>query len=148
MKDTPKPDNRRTYDAAFRAEALRLAEQSRSTQAAARALNIDPKRLCQWQKAAQTPVAAALGAAPDPATAAELRQLRALPRRQAQELDILKKAIASKRLKRVISQTLDQRVATASSPPNVVITPCGGSARCSGCRPVGIMRGKRDSSGR
>ena len=73
---------------------MRLAEQSRSAQAAARAraLNIDPKRLYQWQKAAQTPVAAALGAALDPATAAELRQLRALARRQA--LDILKKAIA------------------------------------------------------
>ena len=103
MKDTPKPDNRRPYDAAFRAEAVRLAEQSRSTQAAARALSIDPKCLYQWQKAAQTPVAAALGAALDPATAAELRQLRALVRRQA--LDILKKAIAiaSKRLRRVIS---------------------------------------------
>ena len=88
MKDTPKPDNRRTYDAAFRAEALRLAAQSRSAQAAARTLNIDPKRLYQWQKAAQTPVVAALGAALDPATAAELRQLRALARRQAQELDI------------------------------------------------------------
>jgi len=102
MKETPKSDNRRTYDAAFRAEALRLAEQSRSTQAAARALNIDPKRIYQWQKAAQTPVAAALGAALDPATAAELRQLRALARRQAQELDILKKAIA------IFSQTPDQ----------------------------------------
>ena len=31
MKDIPKPDNRRKYDAAFSAEALRLAEQSRST---------------------------------------------------------------------------------------------------------------------
>jgi len=31
MKDIPKPDHRRKYDAAFRAEALRLAEQSRST---------------------------------------------------------------------------------------------------------------------
>ena len=60
MKYTPKPDNRRKYDAAFRAEALRLAEQSRSTQTAARALNIDPKRISQRQKAAQTPVAAAL----------------------------------------------------------------------------------------
>ena len=48
MKDTPKSDNRRKYDAAFRVEALRLAEQSRPAQAAARALNIDPKRLCQW----------------------------------------------------------------------------------------------------
>ncbi len=94
MKDTPKPDKRRKYDAAFRAEALRLAEQSRSTQAAARALNVNPKLLYQWQKAALTPVAAAAGASLDPATAAELRQLRAANRRQAQELDILKKAIA------------------------------------------------------
>ena len=39
-------------------------------------------------------MAAALGAALDLATAAELRQLRALARRQAQELEILKKAIA------------------------------------------------------
>ncbi|WP_210519244.1 hypothetical protein [Hymenobacter terricola] len=72
MKDTPKPDKRRKDDVAFRAEALRLAEQSRLTQAATRALNLDPKRLCQWQKAAQAPVVAALGAALDPATAAEL----------------------------------------------------------------------------
>ena len=55
MKDNPKPDKRRKYDAAFRAKALRLVEQSRLAQAASRVLNIDPKRLCQWQKAAQTP---------------------------------------------------------------------------------------------
>ena len=48
MKDTSKPDNRREYDAAFRAGALRLVAQSRSIQAAARALTIDPKRLYQW----------------------------------------------------------------------------------------------------
>ena len=36
MKNTPKPDKRRKYDAAFRTEALRLAVQSRSTKAAAR----------------------------------------------------------------------------------------------------------------
>ena len=107
MKETPKPDNRREYDAAFRAGALRLAEQSRSTRAAARALNIDPKRLYQWQKAAQTPVAAALGAALDPTTAAELRQLRALARRQAQAQEILKKAIAIACLKRRLPQTPD-----------------------------------------
>ena len=77
MKDLLKPDKRRKFDAAFRAEALRLAAQSHSTPAAARALNIDLKRLYQWQKSAQTPVAAALGAALDPATALELRQLRA-----------------------------------------------------------------------
>jgi len=77
MKETPQPYKRRKYDAAYRAEVLRLADQSRLTQAAARALNIGPKRIYQWQKAAQTPVAAALGADLDSATAAELRQLRA-----------------------------------------------------------------------
>jgi transposase len=94
MKDSPQPTKRRRYDAAFRAEALRLAGESRSTQAAARALNINVKLLYKWQKEALTPVAAARGAELDPATAAELRQLRATNRRQAQELDILKKAIA------------------------------------------------------
>ena len=39
-------------------------------------------------------MAAALAAALDPATAAELRQLRALVQRQAEEPKILKKAIA------------------------------------------------------
>ena len=102
MKDSPPPSKRRRYDAAFRTEALRLAGESRSTQAAARALNIDPKRLYRWQKEALAPVAAARGAELDPATAAELRQLRAANRRQAQELDILKKAIA------IFSQTPDQ----------------------------------------
>ena len=80
---------------------MRLAAQSRPAQAAARALNIDPKRLYQWQKAAQTPVVSALDAGLDPATAAELRQLRALARRQAQALEMLKKAIA------ILSQTPD-----------------------------------------
>ena len=102
MKDTPQPAKRRRYDAAFRAEALRLASESRSTQAAARALNIDPKRIYKWQKQALTPVAAARGAELDPTTAAEVRQLRAANRRQAQELEILKKAIA------IFSQTPNQ----------------------------------------
>ena len=84
MKDPTKPDNRRKYDAAFCTEALHLAVQSRSTHAAAWAFNIDPKRIYQWQKTAQTLVAAALGATLDPATATELRQLRAANRRQAQ----------------------------------------------------------------
>jgi len=91
---TEKIDKRVKYDAVFRAEALRLASQSRSACAAARALNIRVKLIYDWQKAAQTPAAAAAGAQLDPATAAELRQLRADNRRQAQELAILKKAIA------------------------------------------------------
>ena len=102
MKESPQPAKRRRYDAAFRDEALRLASESRSTQAAARALNIDPKRLYKWQKEALTPISAARGAELDPATAAELRQLRDANRRQAQELEILKKAIA------IFSQTPDQ----------------------------------------
>jgi transposase len=91
MAPPPKPTKRRTYDAAFRAKALRLASESRSPQAAARALNISPKLLYKWQQVAQTPRAVAAGASLDPATMAKLRQLRALARRQAQELEILKK---------------------------------------------------------
>jgi len=94
MKDSPQPAKRRRYDAAFRAEALRLASESRSTQAVTRAPNISPKLLYKWQKEALTPVAAARRAELDLDTAAELRQLRALARRQAQELEMLKKAIA------------------------------------------------------
>ena len=67
------------YDAAFRVEALRLSSESRSTLAAARALNIRPKLLYEWQKVAQPPLPA------DPQEAAEVRALRAQVRRQAQE---------------------------------------------------------------
>ncbi|RZL13799.1 MAG: hypothetical protein EOO62_07175 [Hymenobacter sp.] len=70
-----------------------------------RAFNIDPKRIYEWQKEALTPVAATRGAALDPATAAEVRQLRAANRRQAQELEILKKASASNHFSHVIPQT-------------------------------------------
>ncbi|GAB2724682.1 hypothetical protein GCM10011495_40770 [Hymenobacter frigidus] len=87
MEKSP-PTKRPRYDAAFRTEALRLASESRSTLAAARALNIDAKRIYAWQKAAQPPLPA------DPAEAAEVRVLRAANKRLAQELDILKKAIA------------------------------------------------------
>ena len=80
MKNTPK---RRKYDAAFRAEAPSLAEQRRSPQAATRALNIDPTRIYQRQKAARTPVAAASGTALDPDTVTELHHLRALNRQLA-----------------------------------------------------------------
>ena len=55
----------------------------------ARALNIDPKRLYAWQKAAQQPLPA------DPTEAAEVRALRQANKRLTQELEILKKAIAS-----------------------------------------------------
>ena len=61
MEKTPAPKRRR-YDAAFRAEALRLAGESRSTPAAARALNIHPELLYQWQRAARAPLPADLAA--------------------------------------------------------------------------------------
>ena len=70
------------YDAAFRAEALRLASESRSMLAAARALNINAKLLYQWQKVAQQPLPT------DPAKAAEVRALRQANKRLAQELEI------------------------------------------------------------
>ena len=87
MEKAP-PLKRPRYGAAFRAEGLRLASESRSTLAAARALNIDPKRLYAWQKAAQQPLPM------DPAEAAGVRALRAANKRLAQKLDIFKKAIA------------------------------------------------------
>lgn len=62
MEKAP-PTKRPRYDAAFRAEAQRLASGSRSTLVAARTLNIDPKRLYAWQKAAQQPLPAGLAEA-------------------------------------------------------------------------------------
>ncbi|SDY59300.1 hypothetical protein [Hymenobacter psychrophilus] len=45
MNETPKSDKRRKHDAAFRAEAPCLADQSHSTKATTWALNNDPKGL-------------------------------------------------------------------------------------------------------
>jgi transposase len=50
MKDSSQPVKRRRYATAFWAEALRLAEQGRSTQAAARALSLYPKLLYKWKQ--------------------------------------------------------------------------------------------------
>ncbi|MDF7815385.1 transposase [Hymenobacter sp. YC55] len=69
--NTGAPRKRRHYDVAFRADTLRLASESRSTQAAARQLGISSKLLYKWQKALQPEV-----------------------RRLQQERDILKKALA------------------------------------------------------
>ncbi|GAB3843700.1 hypothetical protein GCM10028822_00150 [Hymenobacter terrigena] len=43
------PGKRRKFEEAFKAEALRLAGESRSTQAAARQLSISPELLYRWQ---------------------------------------------------------------------------------------------------
>ena len=42
------PDKQRKYDEAFRTEALRLAVESRLTQAAAQQLGLSPKRRYRW----------------------------------------------------------------------------------------------------
>ncbi|WP_375374046.1 transposase [Hymenobacter sublimis] len=81
------PDKRRKYDEAFKAEAPRLASESRSTQAAARQLGIRPKRLYRWQQAQLVAEVGSEEVARDP----EVRALRARLKRAEQELDILKK---------------------------------------------------------
>jgi len=81
------PKKRRTYDAAFKAEALRLASESRSTRAAARQLGIREKLLYHWQAAEQVGSAEV---ARDP----QVKALRAANKRLAQEVKILKKALA------------------------------------------------------
>jgi transposase len=83
------PDKRRKYDDAFKAEALRLASESRSTQAAAQQLGISPKLLYRWQQAQLIAEVGSLEVARDP----EVRQLRAQLKRAEQELNILKKAL-------------------------------------------------------
>ena len=50
-KSNTTPDKRRKYDDVFKAEALRLATESRSTQAAAAQLGISPKLRYRWQQA-------------------------------------------------------------------------------------------------
>jgi len=83
------PDKRRKYDEAFKAEALRLASESRSTQAATRQLGISPKLLYRWQQAQLVAEVGSEEAARD----LEVRALRARLKRAEQELDILKKAL-------------------------------------------------------
>jgi transposase len=78
------PDNRRKYDEAFKTEALRLASESRSTQAATWQLGISPKLLYRWQQAQVVAKVGSVEVARDP----EVRALRAANKRLAQELDI------------------------------------------------------------
>lgn len=77
-------DKRCKYDAAFKAEALRLASESCSTQAAARQLGISPKLLYRWQ---QAQLVAEVGGE-EVARDSEVRALRARLKRAEQELDI------------------------------------------------------------
>ena len=68
---------------------LRLASQSRSTQAAAQQLGISSKLLYRWQ---QAQLVAEVGSE-EVACDSEVRVLRARLKRAEQELDILKKAL-------------------------------------------------------
>ena len=88
-KSRKTPDKRRKYDDTFKAEALRLASESRSTQAAAQQLGISPKLLYRWQQAQLVAEVGSVEVARDP----EVRALRAANKRLAQELDSLKKAL-------------------------------------------------------
>jgi transposase len=88
-KSKKTPDKRRKYADAFKAEALRLASESRGTQAAAQQLGISPKLLYCWQQAQLVAEVGSVEVARDP----EVRQLRAQLKRAEQELDLLKKAL-------------------------------------------------------
>jgi transposase len=80
------PDNRRKYDAVFKAEARRLAGASRRPQAGVRQLGISPPLLCRWP---QAPLVAEGGRA-EVARDSEVRALRTRLERAEQQLDILK----------------------------------------------------------
>lgn len=94
------PDKQRKYDEAFKAEALRLAGESHSMQAAARQLGISPKLLYCWQ---QAQFVAEVGSE-EVARGPEVRALRARLKRAEQELDILKKPWSVACYKRRLSQ--------------------------------------------
>lgn len=96
----PTPDKRRKYDEAFKAEALRLASESCSKQAAAQQLGISPKLFYRWQQAQLVAEVGSEEVARDP----EVRALRARLKRAEQELDMLKKALVSNCLTRSIAQ--------------------------------------------
>ncbi len=85
------PDKWRKYTDAFKAEALRLASESRSTQAAAQQLGISPKLLYRWQQAQLIAEVGSVEVARDP----EARQLQAQLKRAEQELDRLKEPWSS-----------------------------------------------------
>ena len=118
-KSKTTPDKRRKYDDAFKAEALRLASESRSTQAAAQQLGISPKLLYRWQQAQLVAEVGSVEVARDP----EVRALRARLKRAEQELDILKKAL-------VIFGQPTRWVLTSTSPSTGPTCPCVSSARC------------------
>lgn len=78
---------------------MRLASESRSTQAAARQLGISPKLLHRWRQAQLVAEVGSKAVARD----SEVRALRARLKRAEQELYMLKIALASNCFKRNIT---------------------------------------------
>jgi transposase len=81
-------NKRRRYSEAFKAEVLRVAYESRSTQASGQ-LGISHKLLYHWQQAQFVAEIGSVEVVRD----LEVRALRAANKRLAQELNILKKAL-------------------------------------------------------
>ena len=90
-KSGASPGKRRKCDEAFKAGALRLAGESRSTQAAARQLGISPKLRDRWQQAQPVAEVGRAEVARDPG----VRALGAHLKRARPGLDMLKKPWSS-----------------------------------------------------
>ncbi|WP_165768385.1 transposase [Hymenobacter amundsenii] len=83
------PNKWRKYDESFKLEAPYLANEIRSTQAAARQLGVSPGLLYRWQQAQVVAEVARFGRARD----TEVRVLRARPKRAEKELNTLKEVL-------------------------------------------------------
>ena len=124
------PDKRRKYDDAFKAEALRLAGESRSTQAAAQQLGVSPMLLYRWQQAQLIAEVGSVEIARDP----EMRQLRVQLKRAEQGLDTSKRSL-------VIFGQPTRCVPTTTSSSVGRGCPCANSARCWAWPPARTMPG-------
>jgi len=99
-KEQKTPDKRCKYDHALKAAALRLASDSRSTQAIAQQLGISPKLRYRWQQVQLIAEVGSVEVARDP----EVRQLLAQLKQPEQELDSLKRALVNTYFSRIITQ--------------------------------------------
>ena len=88
MNDKKQPIRRRTFDADFKAEALRMVAQGQSASAAARSLNVSEQLLSRWKSQQSNQMGRQRADQAD-----EVAQLKAQLRRVEMERDILKKAL-------------------------------------------------------
>ena len=98
-KSKTSPDGRCKYDDAFKVGALRLASESRSTQATAQQLGIRPKLLRRWQQAQFVAEVSGVEVARNP----EVRALRARLKRAEPESDVLKRSLGHLRPANAVS---------------------------------------------